>query len=204
MKNRVLFIIALLIVAILAQPMYAAKPKKASKPKLPKLEKVDNKLYYAGKEEIKRKDLLEFYAKHNCDLAYQEYKKGRDCVTAGWVLFGAGTGMAVTGLGCIIGGVVGAVTTAVGAAAGASEGQANEEDVNKMYKNKDAVVAGAVLMGIGVPCQIACIPCLKIGYRKMNKSANIYNIECAKVTTQARPYWSIQSSSNGLGMAFNF
>ena len=204
MKNRVLFIIALLIVAILAQPMYAATPKKSSKQKLPKLEKVDNKLYYAGKEEIKRKDLLEFYAKHNCEVAYKEYKKGRDCVIAGWVLFGAGTGMAVTGLGCIIGGVVGAVTTAVGAASGASEGQVDESSVNSMYKNYDAVLAGGILMGIGVPCQIACIPCLKIGYRKMNKSANIYNIECAKVKTQAQPYWSIQSSNNGLGLAFNF
>lgn len=204
MKNRVLFTIALLIVAILAQPMYAATPKKSSKQKLPKLEKVDNKLYYAGKEEIKRKDLLEFYAKHNCDAAYKEYKKGRDCVIAGWVLFGAGTGMAVSGLGCIIGGVVGAVNTAFGAAAQASGGQVDEGSVNSMYKNYDAVVAGAVLMGIGIPCQIACIPCLKIGYRKVNKSANIYNIECAKVTTQARPYWSFQSSGNGLGMAFNF
>ena len=201
MKNRVLFI-ALLIMAILAQPMYAAKPKKSSK-RPPKLEQVDKKLYSAGKETIQRKDLLNFYAQQNCQQAYDQFKKGRNCVISGWVLLGVGSGMAVAGLGCIIGGIVGTVTSVVNTGSELAYGN-TDVGTGEIEKNFDLITAGGVMLAIGPVMQIASIPCLSIGYRKMKESVSVYNIECAKVKAQAQPYWSIQTSNNGLGFAFNF
>ena len=54
---------------------------------------------------------------------------------------------------------------------------------------------------LGVACEIACIPAFVIGYRHMHESVNIYN---RMRGNDSQAYWSITTSSNGIGLAFNF
>lgn len=63
--------------------------------------------------------------------------------------------------------------------------------------------AGYILVGIGGAFELACIPTLIVGYSKMHSSADIYNVSCSK-TTAIRPYWAVQASSNGIGLAYHF
>ena len=51
--------------------------------------------------------------------------------------------------------------------------------------------------------EIASIPCLAVGYAKMHKSVDIYNVLSAS-RAQCQPYWSIQANHNGIGLALNF
>ena len=50
--------------------------------------------------------------------------------------------------------------------------------------------------------EIASIPLLVIGYRRMHTSTDVYNVACA--TAQAQPFWTIQASEQGFGLALNF
>ena len=70
-------------------------------------------------------------------------------------------------------------------------------------KSKSGGTPGYVLLGIGGALEIACIPTIAVGYSKMHKSVDIYNASC-KSTTFARPYWAVQTSSNGIGFAYHF
>lgn len=60
----------------------------------------------------------------------------------------------------------------------------------------------SVFSWIGSCCEIASIPILAVGYAKMHKSVDIYNMQCT--TARNQPYWSIQTSQNGIGLALNF
>ena len=62
---------------------------------------------------------------------------------------------------------------------------------------------GAVLSGIGGAFEIACIPTIAVGYSKMHQTVNVYNATCS-TTVQVKPYWSLQASNNGIGLAYNF
>lgn len=48
----------------------------------------------------------------------------------------------------------------------------------------------------------ASIPMLGIGYYKMHKSVDVYNVSLQRAAPQT--YWSIQLSGNGIGVAYNF
>ncbi len=58
----------------------------------------------------------------------------------------------------------------------------------------------------GIPalaCEIACIPTLIVGYKRMHNSAEIYNGSCYNKNGQSS-YWSVNASSYGMGLAYNF
>lgn len=48
------------------------------------------------------------------------------------------------------------------------------------------------------------IPLAIIGYTKMHKSADIFNKQCASQVSRQQSYWSINTNSYGIGVAFNF
>lgn len=64
-------------------------------------------------------------------------------------------------------------------------------------------VAGGVLVGVGCALEIACIPTIIVGYSKMHQTVDVYNATCS-ATAQAKPYWAIQVSNSGLGIAYKF
>lgn len=65
---------------------------------------------------------------------------------------------------------------------------------------------GGIVVGLGVvggALEIACIPTIAVGYSKMHQAVNTYNVPCG-TTAQVKPYWSMQASNNGIGIAYNF
>ena len=198
--THILFLIAIFLVSMVAEPAYAATPKKGKgktkKKARPELTRAGNTYYINGKEEIKGQKVLEFYAQQNCQAAYDQYKRGRQCYIAGWSLFGGGAALTVAGLGCIIGGVANTIDSAIGTATG--QGQLTVYD--------QLMIAGGVLVGVGVVSQIVCAPLIVVGKKKMHQSAETYNTSCrySQMRMQPQPYWSLQTSANGVGFAFNF
>ena len=64
-------------------------------------------------------------------------------------------------------------------------------------------IPGIALSCVGGALEIACIPTIAVGYSKMHQTVNVYNVSCGS-TAQIKPYWSVQASNNGLGIAYNF
>ena len=63
-----------------------------------------------------------------------------------------------------------------------------------------------IVVGLGViggALEIACIPTIAVGYSKMHQTVNVYNVSC-RTTAQVKTYWSLQTSNNGVGLAYNF
>ncbi|MCM1035646.1 MAG: hypothetical protein NC038_08465 [Paludibacter sp.] len=54
---------------------------------------------------------------------------------------------------------------------------------------------------VALTCEVASIPMLIVGYCQMHKSAEIFNMQCARNTAC---YWSLNSGTDGIGIAFNF
>jgi len=71
------------------------------------------------------------------------------------------------------------------------------------FQRKTNLAIGFVMMGIGGALELACIPTIAVGYSKMHETVNVYNISCGK-TAEIKPYWSVQASDNGIGVAYNF
>ena len=72
-----------------------------------------------------------------------------------------------------------------------------------LTRGKNVPTAGYILVGIGGALEIACIPTIAVGYSKMHQTVNVYNVSCG-ATAHVKPYWSLQASSNGIGLAYNF
>ena len=70
-------------------------------------------------------------------------------------------------------------------------------------KGRTTPTLGGILMGIGGALELACIPTIAVGYSKMHQTVNVYNVSCGK-TAEVKPYWSVQASNNGIGLAYNF
>ena len=197
--NHILFLIAIFLVSMVAEPALAATPKKGKgkKKARPELTRSGTTYFINGKDPIKGQKVLEFYAQQNCQAAYDQYKRGRQCNIAGWCLFGGGAALTVAGLGCIIGGVANTIDSAIG---GVSSGSGQITIYDQL------MIAGGVLVGVGAVSQIVCAPLIVVGRKKMHLSAETYNASCrySQMRMQPQPYWSLQTSSNGFGFAFNF
>ena len=109
----------------------------------------------------------------NCTPAYDIYTKGSVTAFVGWILFAAGVGMD-------IGNLIG--TLPVGG-------------------NADKTTAALAIVASAL--EIASIPTLIVGYKKMHKSAEIFNAQCSN-KSQPQSYLSINASQNGVGIALNF
>ena len=121
-----------------------------------------------------------------CAEAWEKYKKGDTLWKTGWGLFGAGAGLAVAG------GVTGWLT-----GFGTSARPPEERDPSAYIAPK----TGWALMGIGCGVFVASIPCIIVGQVRRKKALKIYNEQCEDQTPLS---FSIQSSSNGLGLAMSF
>ena len=153
------------------------------------LHRFDN-TYYCGQQPIKQSEMLEWYAQHNCQVAYDHFAKGQKMSKAGWALFGIGLGLEGCSMGCIFRNK----TTL-----DSSQAPARARALN--YHQK-LFISGIILGSAAAACEIACIPTLIVGYHKMHRSVDLYNVLCN--TADAKPYWAIQADENGIGLAFHF
>ena len=127
--------------------------------------------------EDSRMNKIEFEAwlkEKDCPAAYQQFYSGHKAATGGWFLM-------VVGLGLDLGSVI----------------------VSATNKTGERSIPAVVLGVIGGAFEIACIPTIAVGYSKMHRSVDVYNASCKK-TASVKPYWAVQASNNGIGLAYHF
>ena len=78
---------------------------------------------------------------------------------------------------------------------------ANSPRRKMTISNSDLDIITILVVGASA-FEIASVPLLVVGYHRMHSSADVYNVACA--TAQTKPYWTIQASDNGLGLALKF
>jgi hypothetical protein len=166
---------AMMTVSMMAQEQAEAAVKGAQ------LVRSGNKYYYGSQEVMNKNQMLDWYARHNCQAAYDKFAEGRKIAIAGWTFLGVGLAMDA-------GSIVSCAMLLYGS-----------REINRMsaaYKATVGLSLGACAL------EIACIPTLIVGYHKMHHSVDIYNVSCS--TARVRPYWTLQASSDGLGLAMKF
>ena len=116
-----------------------------------------------------------------CAEAWEKYHKGDRLWKTGWGLFAAGGAMAIAG------GITFGVTS-------------SHQDPNRLVVNVSPLI-GYTVFGAGACLFVASIPCIAVGQVQRKKALNEYNAKCSGQTPLT---FSIQSSSNGLGLAMQF
>ncbi len=140
--------------------------------------------YFLGNQAMDKKAYIRFL-EANCPAAWQKANSGYKTATAGWCLLGIGAGLE-------IGGVIGVIATAGSMVNGTTDSMTA---VN-------STLGLVALYYVGAVSIVASIPTIAVGYAKMHNSVDVYNVACT--TAQVHPYWSIQTSKNGIGLAYNF
>ena len=136
--------------------------------------------YFYGREAMTQRQMLDWYAQHNCQAAYLHFSKAQKMTNAGWVFLGLAAS-------CYIGDIV---CTGIASF-----------DPNCDYQKMRAAEYGCIVGSLAFTG--ACVPLLVVGHRRMHRSVDVYNASCAS-TAKAEPYWTLQASNNGLGLAMNF
>lgn len=141
--------------------------------------------YFLNGQVMDKKAYIRFL-KTNCPAAWQKANSGYKTATAGWCLLGIGAGLE-------LGGVIGVIATT-----GSIINGTTDDGMTAV----NSTLALAALYYVGAFSIVASIPTISVGYAKMHNSVDVYNVACT--TAQVRPYWSIQTSNNGIGLAYNF
>lgn len=191
--KKVFFILTAVLVSALAMAQEQEQPEVAAQGT--QLVCDGNTYYYGANEVMNQKQMLDWYARHNCQAAYDQFAKGQKLAKAGWVCLGIG---AALDLGSLVSGIVYLADRYDGTAFTPSSGSSG-----RYQWPDDPAFTACVALGLcALPFEIACIPTLVVGYHKMHSSVDIYNVECK--TASVRPYWTLQASSNGIGLAMKF
>ena len=121
-----------------------------------------------------------------CMEAWQNYRKADVLWKTGWGLFGAGMGL-------VLGGGIFAMCNMY------------TPEPEPLMENNPRVSAfniGFYTMIVGGGITLASIPCLAVGQVRRKEAANLYNTKCNP--DQPILSFSLQTSSNGLGLAMHF
>jgi hypothetical protein len=131
--------------------------------------------YIVDDREMGQLDFLNWLSEQQCWSAYNQFKKGRNLAVGGWITMGCGFAE-ILGMTLL--------------------------SKRMQRSNKSTIQIGMTVFG---GCLIvASIPTIAVGYKKMHNAVTIYNVECGKKTMSSRPYWGVQLSENGIGIAYNF
>ena len=133
--------------------------------------------YYVGNEEMGMYKTLRWLKAQDCKVAYDLFRVGYETAIVGWGLMCAG--FVVEAAGVLY------MTTSL-----------QRFDVK-------GLITGYLLYGFGGALELASIPTIAVGYVKMHQTPGVYNTYCYR-TADARPYWTIQASGNGIGLAYKF
>ena len=140
--------------------------------------------------QIKRKTAIKLYNEHHCspetcDDIRLNYKKSNTIWKTGWGLFGIGMSL------CLGGGILWATTM---------QGYLppDKRDIGK----ETAANVGFYTMIAGSGITLASVPCLAVGQVRRKASMQQFYEQCPQ--QQPLLTFSVQTSSNGLGVAMNF
>lgn len=129
---------------------------------------------FYGDQIMNKKQCAEFLSTRH-QPAYETFQSGLKCTNAGWWTLGAGLAVDLAG----------SLMWAYGP-----------------KKDNDAMFwTGATFIIAGGLAVIASIPTIYIGYARMNRGIDMFNVS---QTTAPQAYWTIQGSQNGIGLALHF
>lgn len=167
----------LLIVCVMCAMHSAAQETVPTPPSTSVMLARANDSYYLGNEKMNAKQTLKWLETQDCQVAYDLFRTGYKSAIVGWSLLG-------TGLLCD---VVGLMTMV------------------KSIKQRSlkGTVEGYTLYSVGGALELAAVPIISVGYYKMHQTVGVYNTYCRK-TAYTRPYWVLQASENGIGLAYKF
>ena len=133
------------------------------------------------------------YLKNTNPDLFAQYNQGYKLGMAGWGLMSYGIAMAPTSMIMLFMNMPYVI-----------EDPVTEEIIKKGHPYPVEAWYGGWMFSLVVACAsfTASIPMLGIGYHKMHKAVDVYNI--SQTTTAPQTYWSIRTSSNGIGIAYNF
>jgi len=180
-----LLVLCAVVPALMAQTVYTMTiPDRETESNTPAHNSIvtrSGNTYFCDGKSMNKQEYVDFLYSRN-PAAWAKAQNGYKLATAGWTLLGVGAGLQVI---CYTGVLIGLCGTGTAS-----------------YIATMGIPVWAACNYIGMCCEIACVPTLIVGYTRMHRSADIYNISCT--TAQARPYWSVQAGQNGIGLALNF
>ena len=139
--------------------------------------------YFVGTEQLSMKEFM-WYLEDTRDELYKDYHSGYVVSKVGWPLFYVG--LSVT--------IVGSFLSVVGGWASSQSMAGNGEEMKKAVNSLTVPIAvsGAAVLGAGITC-------LGVGYARMHKVGDIYNVvhPCQQPETELK----VISSANGVGIA---
>ena len=125
---------------------------------------------YMMEGQMMNKQAFKGYLQNTCPQAFQLFQNGYKLSIAGWSCFGVGL----------------AVNTAGSALL--------QRYINGKVPKDNVYYVGSALSSIGSSVTVAGITCLAVGYARMHKAADLYNIEQAHRPDLA---WVFGLNSNG-------
>lgn len=182
-KFMLILAAAIMAVCANAQEVKSTSVNEAPQGRSMLLERAGNTYFY-GDKKMNRYQMLDWYAHQNCQAAYEGFRSGFKVANAGWVCFGLGLGLGVAGAGCVLGSGV-----------TAAQAQSGQPLPPLAYAGVGLSVTGNLLV-------VASIPCLIVGYVRMHRSVDTFNVD--RAYNRSQTYWAVQSGANGLGLALHF
>ena len=183
MKQIALFSLLLIFAAssTLAQELQLPYPSTTA------LSYEKNKIYYEGNP-ISKRDCQAFLQLNAQEDIYRQYRSGLRMYNAGWSLLG--TGLTLDAF-------------AIGFTVGLFASFHYDPECPTMGPGLAILLISVPVGAAGLACNIAGVPLVCVGKKRMQQSIDAYNISLPEPQT-AKNYWSIQSSNNGICLAYHF
>lgn len=175
--KKIVFLIAIFVMAASAIKAQVVTPAGGNNATL--LQPAGRYIYF-GDQVMNKKQCAEFLSTRH-QPAYEKFQSGLKCIKAGWWTLGAG--LAVDLAGSLLCAFV------------------PEADNDAMAKHDAMAISGISCVVAGGLAIIASIPTIYIGYEKMERAVDMFNVS---QVTKPQAYWSIQGSENGIGLALHF
>lgn len=185
--KRLVLILSFAVLALVSYGQEAVQPEPAQSCILRRGDRytVDGVTYYNS-------TAFRGYLKNNNTDLFAQYNKGYKLGMAGWGLFVYGTVMMPISAFMFI------ITRAH-----PDEPVTNQSTTYETYDGGIDPAFGIWISSFALASAAFCasIPMLGVGYHKMHKSVDAYNVS---LQPAPQTYWSIQVSGNGIGVAYNF
>ena len=175
--KKIVFLFAMLVMVSTAITAQGFVARGGNNPTL--LQPAGSYIFY-GNQVMDKKECMEFLSTRH-QPSYEVFQSGYKCYAAGWWTLGAGL--------CVD--LAGSILVAF------SPGENNQKGDNQAM-----FYSGVTCLALGAAAIIASVPTIFVGYVRLNKGIDMFNMAQAGATPQA--YWTIQGSQNGIGLALHF
>ncbi len=122
------------------------------------------------------------YLQNNSPVAFERFNSGQKIATAGWALFGTGLGIEAVG------------NVLMQTIAKKSAGKTAEQVYQGLSISQSIISLGSATVASGIAC-------LGVGYARMHRAADLYNVETAY---RKGAEFTLSMGENGVGLTCKF